>query len=333
VGVRPNAGPPPPVTPHRRWRLIAAAATALVLAGAGLTVLLWPSGDQGSGGGAPAAGPSVSTPASAPVATTAPGTGTASAAPSQPAVPGFGYQPLWPFTGLADAAAWQRSYREGGHQPWHLDVAESALSFTRGFLGYTDIDRVVGTSVSGRQAWVSVGYADPNGRPAAAAVLHLARIGTGADAPWEVVGSRDSTLTLTRPGYGTAVTSPMTVGGRVTGVDENLVVQVRAIGLPLLGRSAGIPAGGQRTPWSGDVAFTAPAGTVLTGTVLTVAVSTGGHLLGVERFAITGVVAGSAPHQFSAGTAAPRRGAPALPWRHYRPGAPASPRTSPQFSA
>lgn len=274
---------PPPGAP-RRWLLVAAAA-AVVLAASGVTVLLLRSDDQATGGAAPAVGASASPTVGTSAATGPTGTLPPSETPRRPPVLAFGYQPLWPFTGVSDAAAWQRSYREGGHQPWHLDAGQTALSFTRGFLGYTDIDRVLGTSVSGTQCWVRVGYADPNGRLATAAVLHLVRIGTGADAPWEVVGSRDSTLSLTVPRYGATVSSPVAVGGRVSGVDENLVVQVRAVGLPLLGRSAGIPAGGQDAPWSGRVSFTAPAGTVLT-----VAVSTGGHLLGVERFAITAAV-------------------------------------------
>ena len=45
-------------------------------------------------------------------------------------------------------------------------------------------------SATGRQAWVGVGYDNPNGRPVTVAVLHLARIGAGADAPWEVVEHR-----------------------------------------------------------------------------------------------------------------------------------------------
>ncbi|MBI3686045.1 MAG: hypothetical protein HY241_01685 [Actinobacteria bacterium] len=208
-----------------------------------------------------------------------------SAVPS--AAPVFAYQPLWPFAGTADAAAWQRAYRSGGHQPWHLDAGQTALLFTRNYLGYTDIDRVVRVTVTGREAITTVGFSAGPGHLATAAAIHLARLGVGADAPWEVVGTRDTTLSLTTPGYGSPVTSPVTVGGRITGVDESLVVQVRALGTPRLAQTAGIPAGGENTPWSTPVSFTAPIGTVLT-----IAVSTGGHVTGVERFAITGVRVG-----------------------------------------
>ncbi len=199
-------------------------------------------------------------------------------------VPAFRYAPLWPFQGVSDAATWQASYRATGAQPWHLDPAQTALAFTRDFLGYREIDRVVGTiERSGREAWVPVGAAPVSGQAHAAAVLHLARIGAAPNPPWEVVGSRDTTLTLTAPRYGAPVVSPVTVGGRITGVDENLQVQVRTLS-GLAGRAANIPAGGLRAPWSATVAFSAPSGTVLT-----VAVSTGGHLRAVERFSITGL--------------------------------------------
>jgi hypothetical protein len=193
--------------------------------------------------------------------------------------------PLWPFQTVGEASAWQESHRTSGAEPWHLDPSETAVRFAHDFLGYTEIDRVAGTVVrSGGEALVPVGAAPVEGqaRPAAA-VLHLAQIGSGADAPWEVVGSRDTTLTLTTPPYGSSVLAPVTVGGRITGVDENLQVQVRDLS-GVLGRAENIPAGGLRTPWSATVGFSAPSGTVLT-----VAVSTGGHVSAVERFAITGV--------------------------------------------
>jgi N-acetylneuraminic acid mutarotase len=253
--------------------MAAAIVTAVVVAVAAILVLVLRRSDNRQ----PGAGPSGSL------------TGQPSTAPSTVPSPGaFGYQPLWPFAGAADASAWQQAYRAGGHQPWHLDARLTALSFASGFLGYMTIDRVAAQTYSGGQTWVTVGYADPNGGTAPAAVVHLVRIGVGADAPWEVVGTRDTTLTLTRPDYGATVASPVTVGGQITGVDESLRVQVRALGTPVLGQVTGIPAGGQGSPWSAQVPFTARAGTVLT-----IAVSTGGHSAAVERFAITGVRAGA----------------------------------------
>jgi hypothetical protein len=134
-----------------------------------------------------------------------------------------------------------------------------------------------------------VGTRQQNGQDFVAAVLHLARIGAGDNRPWEVVGSQDTTLTLDIPAYGATIGSPVTVGGRITGVDESLRVQVRATGESgVLGEVVGIPAGGAKQPWSARVSFRGSAGTVRT-----LVVSTGGHAgPGVERFAITGVRVG-----------------------------------------
>jgi hypothetical protein len=205
--------------------------------------------------------------------------------PTQPVVvPGFRFVPLWPFQGVGDATTWQHSYRASGVQPWHLDASQSAVRFAHDFLGYTEIDRVVGTVVrTASEAWVPVGSAPVEGQLRTAAVLHLAQIGAGPDAPWEVVGSRDSTLTLITPSYGSSVIAPITVSGRISGVDENLQVQVRTAA-GVVGSAENIPAGGMRSLWSATVDVVAPSGSALT-----VAVSTGGHLAAVERFAITGL--------------------------------------------
>jgi hypothetical protein len=192
--------------------------------------------------------------------------------------------PLWPFTTSAQVRAWQAAHGSRGSQPWHLDAVETALAFTRGRLGYTDVDRATSRSVSADDAHIGVGYALPGGtRTHTAAVLHLIRFGTGRDAPWVVVGTDDRQLTLDAPRYGSLVTSPLRVGGRITGVDENLrVVVLSPASEGPLAAAVGLPAGGNRTPWSTTVRFHAPHGTVLT-----IAASTGGHLKRVELFAIT----------------------------------------------
>ena len=76
----------------------------------------------------------------------------------------FAYQPLWPFASVAEAAAWQRAYRDGGQQPWHLDADETALSFTTGFLGFTEIDRVIARSIKGERG-VDLGRLPVQRRP------------------------------------------------------------------------------------------------------------------------------------------------------------------------
>jgi hypothetical protein len=233
-------------------------------------------------------GPSSVAPADPGRAPSAPST-TAAPAVGGPR-PGAGYQLLWPFASADDAAAWQVANGDGGHQPWLLDPAATALSFTNGFLGIGDVDRALDTRLGGTDgdAHVTVGFLNPNGAPVRVAIVHVVRLGTGPGAPWEAVGTDDTLgLSLDTPRYGSTVTSPVAVGGRITGVDESIRVRaLQADGGPV-GETPGVPAGGEDTPWSSTVAIAARDG----GTV-TIVASTGGHLAGVERFAVTGVRVG-----------------------------------------
>ena len=105
------------------------------------------------------------------------------------------------------------------------------------------------------------------------------------DAPWEVVGTDDTTFSLTEPAYGARMESPLAVGGRITGVDESIRVQVRQLhGDAPLGEQCCVAAGGDDSPWSGQVTFSPPDDPILM-----VAASTGGHVRSVERFTVNGV--------------------------------------------
>jgi hypothetical protein len=232
---------------------------------------------------AQSATPSPSVTARSSVPSSAPQQSSTSSAPTPPFR--LGYQPLYPFASRVEAQAWQQSYRSGGHQPWHLDAKLTAQAFTSGYLGFTELDLVTSSVTDSRGAHVGVGYRDPNGSRHTAAVLHLVRYGTEADAPWEVVGSDDATFSLEVPAYGSTVTSPLTVGGHITGVDENIRVAIRQLSSEApLGQSASIPAGGNNQPWTTSVLFSRPSDTTLT-----IVASTGGHLQQVERFTIQGV--------------------------------------------
>ncbi|GGO16658.1 hypothetical protein GCM10010116_33600 [Microbispora rosea subsp. aerata] len=248
-----------------------------MLAALGLLAGACGPGTGGPGAAVPSAGVGAATVPSGPAATPSPSAGSPVAGR---------YQPLWPFADEKQARDWQESYRSGGHQPWHLDAERTALAFTQGFLGFGGVDRVVERTVNGTHARVSVGVrGEGGGRPSVAAVIHLVRFGGGPDAPWEVVGTDDTTLSLTAPRYGASVSSPVTVGGRITGVDESIRVQVRATGSAApLGEHCCVPAGGEDVPWSATVTFRADPGRTLT-----LVASTGGHLAEVERFAVTGV--------------------------------------------
>ncbi len=84
------------------------------------------------------------------------------------------------------------------------------------------------------------------------------------------------------------MTASLTAGGRITGVDESIRVQVRPAAGPNGGQVAGerccLPAGGQNSAWRTTVTIDAQPGQGLV-----VVASTGGHLRGVERFTVTGV--------------------------------------------
>src|SRR5215213_2318341 len=141
----------------------------------------------GGGGETPTSSTSLTT-AQTPPASASP---SASSTPS-PAVrpevmlPGS-LQPLWPFTSLEEVRSWQQSHRSGGPSPWHLDAAQTALSFSSGFLGFKEIDQVTSRKVTGDDARIGVGARTEDDLTSTAAVIHLRRVGTGNDRPWEVV--------------------------------------------------------------------------------------------------------------------------------------------------
>jgi hypothetical protein len=223
--------------------------------------------------------------AALPVRLSAPSGGAPTAGGTSGAGFELGSQPLWPFRSFAEAEAWRAAAAEG-HQPWHADAAQTAALFTTSFLGFSEIDEITSTDVRADEAWIGVGYREGvGGAPSTAAVVHLVRFGPHADSGWEVVGTRDTSLTLDMPGYGARTASPAAVGGTVTGVDECLVVQVRqpSTAAPI-GEAPCVPAGGESVPWQTTVAWSGASDPALT-----IVVSTGGHVQGVERFAVTGV--------------------------------------------
>jgi hypothetical protein len=205
---------------------------------------------------------------------------------SETSVPPIAGPMLWPFVDAAAVAAWKAGNTAGAADAWHLDAGQTALRFVRDYLGYTELDRVTSTNGSATQTVVGVGSVAEGTTASTAGLLRLVR--ASAQDPWEVVGTQDSDLTVTAPSAGQAVTSPLTVAGTITGVDESIAVALRAPAVDgVLGQVSGIGAGGTQQPWTASVPFTAPGRTTIT-----VAVSTGGHLQAVERFAVTGAVTG-----------------------------------------
>ncbi len=250
----------------------------LVVVAAGVVLAIRLFGDEPAA--APAAGEtSARPPDSTPPATSTSATATTSAAPRDDAEPA-----LWPFRTLDEARRWQVEQAPAGHSPWHGDAEATALSFTTGYLGFTGLDTVVHSDIDDTEAVVEVGYRTDGGRPAPAAALRLVRFGDGTDAPWEVIGTVDDTMAITEPAPGVAITSPVRVGGLISGVDENIRVQVRdpAAQRPI-GESCCLPAGGENSPWSVSVSYRGASGATLT-----IVAATGGHVADVERFAVTG---------------------------------------------
>ena len=198
------------------------------------------------------------------------------------------FQPLFPFANLAHAQAWQRAHASGGHESWHLSPELTAVAFSQEYLGFSEINKVADYSVSQGNARVAVGLTLPDGQVSSAAIVHLVRYGSGNSAPWEVVGTDDTTLTLDTPSYGATVASPVKIAATVAGVDEYLRAEAHTLGAGQpLGTFCCQPAGGRANPWSLTVPFHANSGQVIT-----IVVHTGGHVAPTERFAVSGVRAG-----------------------------------------
>jgi hypothetical protein len=199
------------------------------------------------------------------------------------------YVPMWPFADYAAARQWQRVDGPAGHAPWHADATMTTQLYVQKVLGFSDLNVITSRRITTDQAHIGIGYRDVNGGVHTAAVVHLVRYeryagerGTG----WEIVGTDDTTFSLEMPTYGASVPSPVTAGGRVSGVDESIRLWVRSLDR-VVGSSCCVPAGGERRPWSAQLSFQAAPGTALT-----VVAATGGHLQAHERFALQGFTAG-----------------------------------------
>jgi hypothetical protein len=199
--------------------------------------------------------------------------------------------PLFPFQDATAVSNWQEAYRSGGHQPWHLDPGQTAVSFAA-YLGYGNVNKVVQVNEDSAGAHVAVGFTagGPSSQTVVSAVVHLVRWGTGPDLPWEVVGTDDTSFSLTTPAYGAVVRNPSLVGGSITGVDES--ISVKALNLASnspVGTYCCTPAGGTDSPWKATIRLNASPNVVLT-----LAAATGGHVASVERFTVTGVTSSPA---------------------------------------
>ena len=85
---------------------------------------------------------------------------------------------MWPFTTEREVVRWEASNREGGHQPWHTSPCDTAGSFLRMVLGYSDVTEVARCEIRGDQAFVTVGYPVDGRVIPAGATIHLVRVGS-----------------------------------------------------------------------------------------------------------------------------------------------------------
>jgi hypothetical protein len=146
---------------------------------------------------------------------------------------------LWPFTSAQEIAGWQSSY----------PYADDKVALVQHYLG--DVLRVPGAALSKPCEScdvVDIAVAGHQGGQAA-----LERYLVGGHPVYTIVTVGQSDLKLTTPGYGEAVSSPTTVSGRVTGVDESVQVSLVTQDGRVLG-TATAPAGSER-PWTTTVSW------------------------------------------------------------------------------
>lgn len=187
---------------------------------------------------APSEGPTSSpTPTPSPVTPDPDGSTT-----SQPGTPFF------PFTSDAQAADWAEA---PGARTWADDPVAVAQHLLDDLLDLDGVRATRDTCLCEGQARVDVQAGD-----ATVARVTLALLGTSATRPW-VVLSVDSDasggLSVSSPKAGTEVSSPLTVTGTVTGVDESVQVRLRTVPGTLLDEQF-VPAGMDH-PWSTQLSW------------------------------------------------------------------------------
>jgi hypothetical protein len=148
---------------------------------------------------------------------------------------------LWPFTSASQAAAWGRDHAD---RTWAGDAGAVASRFGQQFLGLSGVDAVAAAAAD--RVTLRVG-----GQPVGE--VRLARYDVAGGPAWTVVSVSGGDLRVTSPRAGEAISSPTTVTGRITGVDENVRLRlVTAAGKEIA--TAGAPAG-SAVPWQGPLSW------------------------------------------------------------------------------
>jgi hypothetical protein len=273
---------------HIRW--IAPLLTAAAVATAIITTVALTSSPSASPTHQPGGGPPLPTAEPSQPTSLPPPSPTTSVPPvystTVSARPSVGDVPLWPFGSPAQALRWENVDGPNGHSPWHADAKATALFFVTGYLQFNDITEVTSADIRSTVAIIGVGFGLPGGDKHTASLLRLVRYGDDTG-PWEVVSATAQDFSIDSPKYGEIVTSPVTVTGRITGVDASLTVAVRSID-GMVDVSDPIPAGGDNAAWTTIVPYSDRQHGVLT-----IVASVGGGLAAHGTFAVTGVNASS----------------------------------------
>jgi hypothetical protein len=159
--------------------------------------------------------------------------------PPGPASTQYDGPAVWPFTTAAEAEAWRST------APWATDKKQVAGRFATGLLGLKGV--TTGTVCE------SCDLVELRLGGALVGTATLVRYDVGGTRVYTVVAVDGGDLKVTRPTAGAAVTSPTSVSGRITGVDENVSLSlVTQAGKKLA--TAGAPAG-SAVPWQASLSW------------------------------------------------------------------------------
>jgi len=169
--------------------------------------------------------------------------------------------PPGPVAPAAGTYVWPASPSDFGTDP-----VETARRFAATVLGMVDVvatERAAGPDVD--HALVDV---SPNGGTAHPTVVRLDHISAGPDGSgraWYVTSAETDQIEVTTPDTGTTVRSPITLAGTSLAFEAQVNVVVLPVGASgtttPYGQTFVMGGGTERAPFSGTVAYSAPAGT------------------------------------------------------------------------
>jgi hypothetical protein len=166
-----------------------------------------------------------------------------------PSPDGFVGQPfvpaIWPFASHDQAQAWRQ---DPSTKPWAASNLGVAQHFVDDYLRLTDVHLVQTCN-----SCDVVEIANADGKQVG--TVGLVREDDGTPRAYSVAGVMfDPSFAVTSPAEGARASSPLTVSGTITGVDENVVIRL----LSQDGRGLGTAAApaGSGAPWSTTLSWT-----------------------------------------------------------------------------